>query len=114
MPRTDRHYYYLSSCRSPKKCTKTFSTCADKHEVGHGGLSVCEAVPGEGDAQVVGYLVLAREGEHEAGVLGVDQVQVSQVRANIRLEVVQSAEEKSIERFVFCQNNRIEARIFSA
>ena len=65
-------------------------TCANKHEVGHGGLSVREAVPGEGDAQVVGYLVLARQGEHEPGVLGVDQVEVSQVRAHIRLEVVQS------------------------
>ena len=66
-------------------------TCAHEHEVGHCGLGVGEAVPGQGEAQVVRDLVRG-QGEHQAGVLRVDQVQVRQVGPHIRLEVVQSRE----------------------
>ena len=78
-------------------------TCAHEHEVGHGGLGVGEAVPGQGEAQVVGDLVRGK-GEDQAGVLRVDQVQVRQVGPHIRLEVVQSGEgKKSIEHSCFAR-----------
>ena len=57
-------------------------TCAHQHQVGHSGLAVGERVPGQGEVEVGGDLVVG-EREHQPRVLRVDQVEVRQVGAHI-------------------------------